>query len=596
MFEAFSAGEIFQVGYEFIFYFVQNIPRWVVVLSNMKKATLLFLLIVTLFLFHKSRAQGFVCFDNEKFERVVVPVKDSSELVFQKNKIILELQSEGYISSWLRLNKISSDTSFYEIKKGYQYTWKSLTVTDRIPFGLIKKGKEKHITKQGISSVVSQVLSYCQDIGYPFASCYFDSIVIENDSISGIVQLNLNQFIVFDSLEIKGGSSISHQTLMRLIGYVQGMPYRESYIEKLPSVLSSFPFLSMIRSPEVYFFDGKASLVLYLEEKKNNRFDGVIGINPDENSSGLEIVGEVNIKLTNVLKRAESISLNWEKIKENSQRFKVGFDYPFLYGSKLGTETNLNYFRQDTSFANLDFKLGLSYFIDNYQSFKLGWNSINSNSLVQSVRNDLPSTNSFVSNYFSLGYESAKFDYRLNPRRGVGVSFTINSGFKKIDKNTDFVNSQYQDLEENTQQFRFDFELIKFLPLFKKATAMFKLTSGNIVGENIFLNELYQLGGLSSLRGFNQQSLFASNYYFLTTEYRYLFDRNSSVFAFVEGGFYESNRLNNYENGLPVGAGFGVNFATKTGVFTLTYALGKQNDNPVLVRNGKVHFGYISLF
>jgi len=107
---------------------------------------------------------------------------------------------------------------------------------------------------------------------------------------------------------------------------------------------------------------------------------------------------------------------------------------------------------------------------------------------------------------------------------------------------------------------------------------------------------LYQLGGLSSLRGFNQQSLFASNYYFLTTEYRYLFDRNSSVFAFVEGGFYESNRLNNYENGLPVGAGFGVNFATKTGVFTLTYALGKQNDNPVLVRNGKVHFGYISLF
>ncbi|MEN8787155.1 MAG: hypothetical protein ABF270_04985, partial [Flavobacteriales bacterium] len=589
-------GEIFQVGYEFIFYFVQNIPRWVVVLSNMKKATLLFLLIVTLFLFHKSRAQGFVCFDNEKFERVVVPVKDSSELVFQKNKIILELQSEGYISSWLRLNKISSDTSFYEIKKGYQYTWKSLTVTDRIPFGLIKKGKEKHITKQGISSVVSRVLSYCQDIGYPFVSCYFDSIVIENDSISGIVQLNLNQFIVFDSLEIKGGSSISHQTLMRLIGYVQGMPYRESYIEKLPSVLSSFPFLSMIRSPEVYFFDGKASLVLYLEEKKNNRFDGVIGINPDENSSGLEIVGEVNIELTNVFKRAESISLNWEKIKENSQRFKVGFDYPFLYGSKLGTETNLNYFRQDTSFANLDFKLGLSYFIDNYQSFKLGWNSINSNSLVQSVRNDLPSTNSFVSNYLSFGYESAKFNYRLNPRSGVGVCFTINSGFKKIDKNTDFVNSRYQDLEENTQQFRFDFELIKFLPLFKKATAMFKLTSGNIVGENIFLNELYQLGGLSSLRGFNQQSLFASNYYFLTTEYRYLFDRNSSVFAFVEGGFYESNRLNNYENGLPVGAGFGVNFATKSGVFTLTYALGKQNDNPVLGRNGKVHFGYISLF
>ncbi len=348
--------------------------------------------------------------------------------------------------------------------------------------------------------------------------------------------------------------------------------------------------------PEVYFYKGKASLVLYLDAKKNNKFDGVVGLNPNENSSGLEVVGEVNIQLANVLRRAESISLNWEKIKENSQRFKARFDYPFLFGSRIGVGTKLNYFRQDTAFANLDFNLGLSYFIDNNQSFKLGWNSINSNSLVQSSGIDLPVSNSFSANYLSIGYKSEQYDYPLNPTRGGGVNFTINSGFKNIDKNTELVNSNYQDLEENTRQFRIDVELVKFVPLFKKATAMIKFASGNIIGENIFLNELYQLGGLNSLRGFNQQSLFASNYYFLTWEYRYLFDRNSSVFIFAEGGFYESNKVELYENGFPIGAGFGVNFATKSGVFTLTYALGKQDDNPVLVRNGKIHFGFISLF
>jgi len=46
----------------------------------------------------------------------------------------------------------------------------------------------------------------------------------------------------------------------------------------------------------------------------------------------------------------------------------------------------------------------------------------------------------------------------------------------------------------------------------------------------------------------------------------------------------------------PIGFGAGTSFETKAGIFSLTYALGRQFNNPVELRGGKIHFGFTSLF
>ena len=51
----------------------------------------------------------------------------------------------------------------------------------------------------------------------------------------------------------------------------------------------------------------------------------------------------------------------------------------------------------------------------------------------------------------------------------------------------------------------------------------------------IYQNELYRFGGLNTLRGFNEEELFASTKGQLTLEYRFLLDRNSNVFLFFLG-------------------------------------------------------------
>jgi hypothetical protein len=45
-----------------------------------------------------------------------------------------------------------------------------------------------------------------------------------------------------------------------------------------------------------------------------------------------------------------------------------------------------------------------------------------------------------------------------------------------------------------------------------------------------------------------------------------------------------------------LGFGAGITFETKAGLFSITYALGRAFDNPVALRGGKVHFGFLSLF
>ena len=46
----------------------------------------------------------------------------------------------------------------------------------------------------------------------------------------------------------------------------------------------------------------------------------------------------------------------------------------------------------------------------------------------------------------------------------------------------------------------------------------------------------------------------------------------------------------------PLGFGAGTTFETKAGLFSLTYALGRQFGEPVQLRGGKIHFGFTSLF
>ena len=117
-----------------------------------------------------------------------------------------------------------------------------------------------------------------------------------------------------------------------------------------------------------------------------------------------------------------------------------------------------------------------------------------------------------------------------------------------------------------------------------------------IMSDSLYENEVYRIGGLRTIRGINEESIFATAWAVGTFEYRWLLEENSALFVFVDQAWYEYKGILGYVRDLPINVGAGANFETKAGIFTFNYALGKQFDNPVLVRNGKISFGFRSLF
>jgi len=98
------------------------------------------------------------------------------------------------------------------------------------------------------------------------------------------------------------------------------------------------------------------------------------------------------------------------------------------------------------------------------------------------------------------------------------------------------------------------------------------------------------------LRGFDEESIFASEYAVLTTEYRYLIGLNSYLFTFIDAGWAGDRSNGAHTNNAFLGAGAGMAFETKAGIFNISYAAGKRDDTKFNLRQSKIHLGYINFF
>jgi hemolysin activation/secretion protein len=135
-----------------------------------------------------------------------------------------------------------------------------------------------------------------------------------------------------------------------------------------------------------------------------------------------------------------------------------------------------------------------------------------------------------------------------------------------------------------------------FIPLFRSSTFLIANKSGFLENKNLFENELFRIGGLKTLRGFDEESLTASVFSIFTLEFRYLFDENSFFQVFMDAAWYERNSTTAYLHDTPYGFGIGVNFETKAGIFALSYAMGKSDSQELQFKSAKIHFGLTAKF
>lgn len=448
---------------------------------------------------------------------------------------------------------------------------------------------------------IEKILVYYENNGYPFATVKIDSVAFQGKEISGVLQVNKNKLFRIDSIKIEGSSKVRRNFLYRYLSVNEGMPYNEEILRKISRNIKQLPFLKETKPQIVRLSDKTNRLYLYLDKKNASQFDGIIGVLPDANTGKTVITGDIKLKVVNgIFRNGETFDLQWRRLQNQTQDFAGRLIYPYIAGTPIGADYYLKIYRKDTTFIDINNHIALHYYFNGLNFMKLGYKQRNSNLIstnnLQYI-NTLPEYADVVTRSYGLGIFYEDLNYRFNPHKGIALNVNAQTGNRVINKNPNIDDAVYEGLELQTLQYQVEGNVATYLKLYRNHVLKLGLQGASIFGSStIFRNELFRIGGLRTLRGFDEESIYASTYLIPTVEYRYLFAENSNLLLFTEGAWYENVSNGTYFKDLPFSFGAGVNFETKAGILTMTYALGSQLNNPIDIRNGKIHFGLIALF
>jgi len=510
---------------------------------------------------------------------------DSSAVIQYSKKIEHQLRGEGYLLSKATLNYQDSTATLY-IDTGKKIEWGKITLTYPDSFYLPASNfydlMGQAISSKQINNYTDQYLNYLENSGYPFATASFTNKEINRDTLTATLWVQPGNLIRFDSITIKGYDNFSPNVLRYDLRFKRGMPYSEAYLKKLPQLINQVEYLSFSRNPAVAFQKDKTTLYLYTEEVKSNQIDGVVGLNTAEDGE-VSLNGDFQLRLLNTFKTGEEIKARWRRPDDNIQSLNIGLGLPYLFKTPFWLETNLEIFRQDSSFVNTKIDATLKYLLEGRNFISGGIDYTSSNVLATEAQNSVSDFGSFNSVKYRIGAELNQTNRILIPTKGNLLKIFGFSG----NRNTSTTSQQ---------QYGWEIDESYYWQLHPKHIVKFGFLSASLFGSSLFLNELYRIGGLKTLRGFNEQSIFSSAYGIGTLEYRIMIGEFDYLTVFTDLAYSERNSITSFTSNTFAGVGGGLNFRTAGGIFSLFFALGRDNENTFGFRTTKIHFGYVNRF
>ena len=508
---------------------------------------------------------------------------------------ISEFRKKGYAEANIDSIAGENRSLTYYVHIGPEYRWQALKF-DSIPKEVTSSlnVKSRKIINQPFDSkfphqLGEDILSFYENNGYPFARVKYDSVIFDSGKVAMKIVLDKGPLVRIDSIAIKGNLKINPHYIYRTTGIRPGDLYSEKKIRDIPATLRPVPFIKRGREHQLYFSKGSNILFIYLDSRKTNSFSGIIGFQNDPNTQKLMLTGDLSLALNNVFRQGEWIILNWNRFQNQSQKLDLDIGFPYLFKTPVGIEASIRLFKQDSTFLDVKFEGGLLFNIGAKSRLSFSIASRNSNILTTGGGNTANLADVKLINY-AIRINHFGYDYIFNPRKGLGGSLKIIFAKKSLGNDVD------ENIEQpDPLQYQGILDSKYFIPLFKRQAIGFFLKGGMIINKVIFENEMFRLGGLKTIRGFNEASIYADKYAVGTLEYRFLYEKNANIRVFADGGYFENKNVPD-ASGFLLGLGLGASVETKAGIFKIDFAIGKFGAEPFAFNNTKVHFGYLNTF
>jgi len=511
------------------------------------------------------------------------------------SNVYSHLLSSGYLDARLDTTIIDSTINVTCIS-GLRYTLGSiLWEEDSLQKNLIDNTvyrKPKTFDINLLGNQIDRTLAQYEDRGFPFATVYVKQLKTVDHKTDITLSLERGPQIVLDSLVIRSEDRIPQRYVRNYLDIRKGDYYNETKLRSLDKKLREIPFVQLQQPTELRFKPGEADVYLFLKRKKASFFNGIVGVRPDDNTGKVNITGDAEIKLVNAFNSGEDFYINWRKLQTQTQDLTVKTTLPYLFSSPIGIDGQLKIYRRDSTFTSLKASGGLVFAFSGNNHVK-AFVERNTTNQLATYFTGLPLANVNATLYGISGHFE-KLDYRFNPRKGYQATMQLATGYRNVDKR--LLDENDANLNGRYNLYRIETDGEYFIPTFKKQTIRVGVQGSALLTDAIYDNEMYRIGGLRTIRGVDEESLYATSWAMGSIEYRFLFEENAALYAFFDQAWYEKKGVGEFITDTPIGFGAGVNFETNAGIFTFNYALGQQFDNPMRVRNAKVSFGFRSIF
>jgi outer membrane protein assembly factor BamA len=537
-------------------------------------------------------------------------VSDSLAALREVRELVLALQNDAYLTASADELRWSRDTVRVRLYVGEQFRWASLR-NGNLGDGLLTRAgyREKFFRHTPFVpadwvKLQERILTEAENQGFPFATVGLDSIHLDGHDIAGRVVLKRGRVVVFDSLQIVGNTKTKKRFLTKYLQIFPGQPFSQQRVAAAAQLLRQLPYVQLRAEPEIRFARGKARVYLLLDDRPSNQFDAIVGILPNANAAqtGVQFTGDVTINLRNIKGGGKQVGLQWRKTDAISQLLDVQYVHPNFFGTPLEVAGTFNLYRQTDAFLTLRPRLQVTYptaragrvgfFFEQRGSYLL-YDSATYANLTQ-----LPENIDSRFNSYGLSYTWNSLDDLFFPHRGYLLNAQGAVGTKVIDRNTSVKGEFYNGLSLRTSQYSLALRVERYLPIKRAGVVLVRLRGESLINPRLFTNDLFRLGGLNSLRGFNENQFYASSYAVATAEFRQFIGADSYVFLFADQAYFRHDIDKDRYSDLPTGLGTGLSFRTAAGLFQFVYSVGQSGfaNQSFGLKTSKIHFGLTSRF
>lgn len=515
--------------------------------------------------------------------------KDINSLQNELKRLQQKLTSNGYFNNHItEASKIndSTYTTFIKINTHYKtihitYNNKQLTKKD-ISAAL---NHNTDITEHSFTTPtktlendLNRILKHYSKKGQVFTNFKLTNIRIQKQEVFAELQLNNSKTTYISAIKIKGYDDFPKKFTKHYLRLKKNQKLNLEDIEEKSNKLNHLLFANEKKKPEILFTKDSAITYLYINKKRANAFEGFIGFSTNPETNKLNINGNIDLKLTNNLNTGEELHIKYHATENKQRNIHLKTNIPYILNTPFSIEGQFQIFKKDSSFTNNTQSLLIKYNISKNIAIGSGVRFNSSNSITEISNNTVDfRKNSYLFNLTHKTPNNQNSIFKTKTQTHFELSLSKRKTITKTDNQQNvYLSSEY------------------LFQINRTNTFYIRNESNYLISNNIFENEQLYIGGINSIRGYQENSIPSTQYSILNTEYRIELSNNLYTHTVIDYAITQE-LLSKKNNNL---FGFGLGFGLKSNNSLLRFIIAnkKNKDENIKFSESKIHLSLSTFF